>query len=752
MPHRPSLFVPLALALAFVTAAAFAGPGGVGQSDAKFTGLPTTGQIDDQQVVQARYGAGPDQPMAGVGAAGVPRDFKGGITGVALDSTSDTDQKDVPFTFGQVFAPGDVKPSDRLVGKLAGGADVPLQVDVKARHPDGSVRHAVVSAVLPALDAHQTLTMTLAKGGVPVADADKGAAGPKVLLDQGFKACVDIRAEGQAWSACADRLLAAKPPASWLAGPVAREWLVAAPLRNAQGVEHPHLAARFALRWYPRAHKARVDVTVENDWAFEPKPRNLRYDVDVTIGGKPAYAQQGLEHFHHARWRKVFWWGEAPAVVLRRDSAYLMATGALPHYDPTVRVAGKAITDLAARWTGKAIEPMGAGLVTPYMPTTGGRQDIGILPAWSVLYLLGMDPRAGRATMGTSDLSGSWSIHYRDKRTDLPVSLVDHPYMTLLGHPSDAVDPATGKSDAFPGCAAEHACDSPYTPDGSHQPSLAYLPYLLSGDRFDLEELQFWATYDALSSNPNYRDAGKGLLKSDQVRGQAWGLRTLGEAAYITPDDDRLKAYFVGVVVNNLRWYNATYTDNPGANKLGILVNGYAYSYNNETAIAPWQDDFFTSSVGHLAEMGFKDAHRLLAWKARFAVGRMTAPGACWIDGAAYNLTVRRTRESPVFATMAEAYAASHPPEVAALPCAGDRMASALKLRTGEMTGFSDAPIGFPSNMQPALAYAVDAGGERAKSAWTLFMSRSVKPDYGVAPQFAIVPRRVVPDAPTSEP
>ena len=215
MPHRPSLFVPLTLA----AATALAGPGGNGQSDTKFTGLPTTGQIDDQQVVQARYGAGPAQPTAGVGAAGVPHDFKGGLTGIALDSTADTDQKDVPFTFGQVFAPGDLKPSDRLVGKLAGGADVPLQIDVKARHPDGSVRHAIVSAILPALDARQTAMLTLAKGGAPAPDAGKSAASPKALLDGGFKACVEIQAEGQAWSACADRLLAdrllaTKPPAA----------------------------------------------------------------------------------------------------------------------------------------------------------------------------------------------------------------------------------------------------------------------------------------------------------------------------------------------------------------------------------------------------------------------------------------------------------------------------------------------------------------------------------------------------------
>jgi hypothetical protein len=57
------------------------------------------------------------------------------------------------------------------------------------------------------------------------------------------------------------------------------------------------------------------------------------------------------------------------------------------------------------------------------------------------------------------------------------------------------------------------------------------------------------------------------------------------------------------------------------------------------------------------------------------------------------------------------------------------------------MTGYSAVTSGYPSNMQPALAAAADAYGAAGKTAWTLFMSRTVKPDYRTAPQFAIVPR-----------
>ena len=63
---------------------------------------------------------------------------------------------------------------------------------------------------------------------------------------------------------------------------------------------------------------------------------------------------------------------------------------------------------------------MGVGLANAYMPSTGGREDIGLLPGWAATYLLSMDKRAAEVTLGTGDLAGSWSIHYRDRQTDRP--------------------------------------------------------------------------------------------------------------------------------------------------------------------------------------------------------------------------------------------------------------------------------------------------------------------------------------------
>jgi len=702
-----------------------------------FVGLPSTGELDASRVLSARHGTvAPDKEASAAArpaakAVAIPA---GGITGVVIESTGRADQANLPLTFGQVFAPGDLPRGAALTGKLADGTLVPLQLDVKASHPDGSVRHAVVSLILPRLGAGKDLGLALVKSARKTDSA--GAPQPGAAPDT----VVSIDIDGQRYSASSAALLKAQKAQLWLLGAIVTEQQVAAPLVDAKGAAHPHLAARFAIRWYGAAKKARVDVVVENDWAWEPDPHNISYDVKITAGGKPVYEQRNLNHLHHARWRTLAWSGEAPALHLRHDSAYLIASRALPNYDQSVVMRENALAALAARWSGPSTEPMGVGLAAPRMPGPGGRPDIGLLPSWAAAYLLSMDARAKTVTLGTADLAGSWPIHYRDQRTGLPVSLLDYPYMTLLGIPTDTRNPKTGKFEAFPQCR-KGECPSPYGPDTAHQPGFAYLPYLVSGDHYYLEELHFWAMYNVFSSNPGYRKDAQGLLAPDQVRGQAWSLRTLGEAAFITPDGHPLKRDLNTILASNLAWYNATYTNKSDANKLGVIVNGPAVVYQGSLALAPWQDDFFTAAVGHVAELGFKDAEPLLKWKARFPIGRMVGDGVCWTEAARYNYVVRASSSASLFGSIGEAYAASVGPQLAALPCNSGELAAALKKKPGDMGGYSAATEGFPSNMQPALAYAADAGGTAGRKAWAQFMKRSVKPDYGDGPQFAIVPR-----------
>jgi hypothetical protein len=331
-------------------------------------------------------------------------------------------------------------------------------------------------------------------------------------------------------------------------------------------------------------------------------------------------------------------------------------------------------------------------------------------------------------------------MHYRDKNTDRPVSLINYPYMTLLGNPGDTYNPVTKKSERFPVCGG--ICTNINVADSAHEPSFSYLPYLVTGDYYHLEELQFWTMYNLFQSNPGYRDNIKGLFNRTQVRGQAWILRSLADAAYITPDNDVLKKQFPTFLSDNLDWYNNAYSNNSKAdNTLGAIFDGGSTVYNSGRGMSPWMDDFFTSAAGHTLELGYSKAAPLLAWKAKFPIGRMTDPGYCWILGAIYALNVRDSATSPYYTSFKDAYLASNAATLTSLPCAGTAMAANLGLKVGEMTGYSSEGTGYPSNMQPALAYSVDSGIAGGANAWQVFIKRSVKPDYAKGPQFAIIPR-----------
>jgi hypothetical protein len=660
-----------------------------------------------------------------------------GITNVRFENTSTTvTQSNVPVTFGQIFAKGDLQATDKLSGRLDDGTTVPLQVDVKATHADGSIRHAIISAIVPSIAAAKERTMSLVKGGT----APTGSTTVDTLMKTGFSVSVHAKVGGVDYYASADDLLKTTKPTAWLNGPIATEWQVSAPLRTASGAVHPHLSARFAIRWYPGASKARADVVVENDWAYEPSPQNFTYDASVIVGGTTVYSKASMTHYHHARWRKLFWVnGTEPQVNVKEDTDYLIKSLALPNYDRSLVVPESSLAALQTKWTGAITEPMAVGMADKYMPGTGGRDDIGLMPGWTVEYLLSMDKRAKAVTMGTADLSGSWSSHYRDRNTDRPISLMDHPYMTILGQQADTMNPATKQYEAFPKCATTTACTTPNTHDSAHQANFAYLPYMVTGDYYYLEELQFWTMWNLFSSNPNYRQSKKGLFNPDQVRGQAWSMRTLSEAAYITPDSDALKAQFTTWLSNNLDWYNTTYTQNPSANVFGVITNG-AFVYSNGTGLAAWQDDFFTSAIGHAVDLGFEKAQPLLAWKAKYPNQRMLDAQTCWIDAALYSMVARDSATSPLYTTWAQVSKASRTSTFNSLQCGSAAMASFLKLQVGEMTGYSTSPMGYPSNMQPALAYSAGVSAT-GKTAWTKFMGRAVKPDYRSSPQFAIVPR-----------
>jgi len=675
---------------------------------------------------------------------------------VTAENTSGESLQQVPATFGEPFRAGDIPRGDTVVAYLDGKA-LPTQTDVKALNRDGSMRHAVMTVLLPALAGRASRPLALR--AVTAGSATGRNLTLADVLQSGFDASIDLDIAGQSWHLDARTLLqhaaaahACKPYGRecslWLDGPLVSEWIVGGPVVGAQGMPQPHVAAYFAVRAYGPApvSRIRVDVIVENDWAYTPDPQNVAYTAKIQIGDKTAYSVDGLENYRQSRWHKTFWWGKPDPVYVRQDSRWLQATRAVPLYED-VAVSQQVLQD-AMRRLPRDCGPMQRCDQTKRMSNVGAQAGIGPLPRWTSAFVIDPSHDAFAWMLANSDALGSYGIHYRDALTGQPISVEAHPCATLIK--AAEVSPCTvppHADDNFPTCKAQ--CKSPLGANEAHRPAPAYVAYLVTGDWYYLEELKFWADWVVFQQNPAYRDYATGLIVRTPLRGQAWALRTLGYAAYILPDDDPFKRYFNQVVENNIRWYNRTFTDNPAANKLHIITNGSIVYPNHGqplTGIATWQASFFNWSVGNLKDLGFAGADKLLDWVSVFQVNLMTSPDFCWTLASKYELQVRDTRKSPFYDSLKDVYAHTFP-EMRDVSCNSDRMAALLSGPKGyryarnDMAGYPDSPVGFPANFQIGLAAAADSNVPDAWKAWQIFQGRLVKPDYGKAPQFAVLPR-----------
>jgi hypothetical protein len=87
---------------------------------------------------------------------------------------------------------------------------------------------------------------------------------------------------------------------------------------------------------------------------------------------------------------------------------------------------------------------------------------------------------------------------------------------------------------------------NPWVADGAHQPDPFSPQYIVTGDHFYLEEMQLWAAAQALTYAPgNYGRGASGYAGiQDQIRGNAWVIRSRANAAFLSPDGSPEKTYF----------------------------------------------------------------------------------------------------------------------------------------------------------------------------------------------------------------
>jgi Ca2+-binding RTX toxin-like protein len=646
----------------------------------------------------------PTPPVSSPDATGLP--------GFTLQNTSGASEGSGYVSFGQMFAKGAVMPGQTLTAHID-GQDVAVQMDVKTTNDDGSVGHAILTLKAPAMAAGGSVSGSLATGGS--ASSAPAIQAPTIqaqdILSHGYDFQVQVAlhdGSNTVKTIDAAQLLQQAIDSghveSWMQGAQASEYRVSANVA-------PNLDVKFDIRM-DAAGQTHTDVIFARDDAYSTNTATLTYDVKFTQGGQTVFSDADIQQYAYSTWHQAV---ASPGAVdphVVYDTAYLIATGAIPAYDLSTSVSAATIADQLQRLAQADTGPLGSALLNQYMPTTGNRPDIGPETAWTAEYLTSQSADAAKIMYANADAAGGVPWH-------------------LVGT-DDEVLRISDRSNSWP--VTFNPAPSGWTMDVAHEPSLTFVPYLLSGSHYYLDELQAQANYVVASQNPDYRDGAAGILSDhNEVRAIAWGLRELANAAYITPDADALKGYFTTLLSNNLDHFMTEYVNGATGDAQGQLEGWIQGVYGNANMMAPWQQDYVATTLALIAGRGDDQAATVLGWMDNFIAGRFTndANGFDPLHGATYNLQTLDPATGQPFTTWAEAYDATF----------GSAPADGL-----DQSAYPDWAGGYAAKAKAALASiisttqspdAIEAYGWLQSQTTAMLESYQTDPTWNIAPKLA---------------
>ncbi len=554
----------------------------------------------------------------------------GDVVGLVLQNTQSTALAARYVTFEEEFATGQVPAGQQLVATINGQL-VAVQMDVQTTNPDGSVATALITLQQPVLAPNSStgVMLSLTPSAAPLPDVN--------IANAVFNTTIDLTVHGTNGNTpfainvdqALKNALATGAVSYWQQGPLATQVRIDVPVTGS-------LHITMDLTEFADGQTS-DDVEFNNDLAMQPTGGTISYDVTMTQNGQVALQQSNITHYQYQTWDDTLYSNGTPQVNIQHDVAALEATGMIQNYDLSTGVSAALIANETASLTtnAAAFGILGPGNIVQYMDTTGGRPDIGPAPAWDVAWLLTGNQAAATYALDMANAAGSIPWHMFDPQTGAYLESTTYPtlWVDSRGGTSNGTTGLTQQADDFVNQASP---GNGWSPDAAHQPDADYIAYLMTGDRYYLDQLNAQASWDVLDITPSARDDSAGVVANDQiqVREQAWSLREVVEAAAINPDGSAEKAYFTQVMDNTFTYLLA---EAQSSNE------GQAYGWipgNSGQTVAPWQQDYFATTVVLAAEMGDQPAQQLLGWETNFLAGLFIS-GAQGFDpytGATYQL------------------------------------------------------------------------------------------------------------------
>jgi hypothetical protein len=458
------------------------------------------------------------------------------------------------------------------------------QTDIKTTWNDGSIRFCVVSCVVP-VEADYDIT---------AGPATSGSFTPTWP-----SASVAFVIGATTWTATLPSLTTSDP---WLVGPHVKEYRVkTVPMDGA--TPHPILDVWFDVRSYQTGGH-RVDIQVSN-MKDDANNNSVTYDVTATIAGSGVFSESAKLQKTMTRWRRAFTTGSPTLSTVTYDLGPYHVSYAIPRYAPGIAAETWPSSDTLAhaRYDILSYGDMSEGMASP-----GGRPELAPYPRWCADWLTNQEADSYAYMIRSAELSGSWCNH---------VTNPDHSSITRDDEPTYWLDAANrGGSMSIPG-DPENFGFLVGIGEGleiNHIPQLCLIPYVVTGDRFFIDQMKLWAhacilmeymgdgwhTYGVDGITPM-----RTLLYTHQIRGIAWGLRTIAEAAAFLPDSDDDKAYFVNAVFENLTFLDWVATTLDPGGPLGIpFVTAATGGATAALAMVPWQCDYVAYAIDRCHALG----------------------------------------------------------------------------------------------------------------------------------------------------
>jgi hypothetical protein len=402
-------------------------------------------------------------------------------------------------------------------------------------------------------------------------------------------------------------------------------------------VEHPDLTGLVVqFRADPDGSRDEVVFELGDTTAGNVAANMAGYVATISRGPTTLAKLEVPQHYWYSRWR----WQSAPRPVCA-SLAELIAEGLVPSYDET-------LASNRPRSPARTYSPMGLAGLTAYMPSTGERDEIGLFTEAQAEYLCTADATSLGSMLAQAEASGTLTWHYRDEIGGGIFDFVTHPQATLYGTPT------------IPWCKSDIVLDV------AHEPSLCFLPFLLTGDPYYLEEVQFAATYNVICNPPAAREK---FCIGNAVRAHAWALRTLAQATTVTPDDVpcwlKPASYWKAWLDKERDWMLATFVNATAAPPIGdpfhflVTCDGSpAGAMPAGCVVQTYMEDYEGAVLAWVVAAGHSDWMTILEWKMCNTLARTNGTsGWCRAKPVLYNTALRPAADAPYVETWADAWA-----------------------------------------------------------------------------------------------